>query len=129
MLCLSLSKNVYLLPTLIKEFMSAQKSYIAFKNYAFKLSHRDLVPENIIMHRNRPYLIDCGACVLTHPDYDLSYLAVRPLSKKLYTGLAKDSHYTANEFLKSYIKIQLADAHLVERVNYQLARRTHYVYV
>ena len=107
-----------LLPYVLVEAARSLRLYPSLKKTPLTLAHRDLIPENIILHKEHPYLIDCGSFVLTHPDYDLAYLAVRPLSTELYLMISRQTSHYVRKFFKAFINVQFAQAHQFERKMY-----------
>jgi hypothetical protein len=88
---------------------SAGLSLVPLADYLSKalvLSHRDLTPVNILIFKDKPYLLDCENLVLTVPGYDISYLNSLPGYKSITSILKNKFNLFPNPHLRNYITLQ-----------------------
>lgn len=91
---------------IIKGYFKALKHYSSIKKSYLTINHCDLYPENILISKDKYYIIDCGRLSLTIPEYDLTFISLNPAFSKLYKNISTQLGIFDNDFLKIYLSIQ-----------------------
>ncbi|MBI2012271.1 hypothetical protein HYS91_05920 [Candidatus Daviesbacteria bacterium] len=91
---------------IIKAYMSALFKLFHVNNRKLTINHCDLDLTNILISKNKYYLVDCGRLAITLPEYDLTDISLNPSFSKLSKKISKLIGIQINQFLKIYLSLQ-----------------------
>lgn len=108
---------------IMSSFWESIDSIPSVRYAGLMLAHRDLNPNNIMLDKDRAYILDCERIVLTVPYFDTIHILIaranRHIKHNLYTHFQRSSAFP-NDFLKNYICLHyiLSLHHMREAKNY-----------
>lgn len=87
-------------------YVKAFANFFNIKRSKLTINHGDLNPDNILVSKNKHYIIDCGRLALTLPEYDLTYISLNPVFSTLSRNISRKLGMQDNHFLKIYLSLQ-----------------------
>lgn len=105
LIILTIVSNHKIYKAAFKAFIDCLKT-LKFLNIAkLCIAHRDITLHNILVNEHGVFVVDWSRMALTVPDYDLTYMSIRPELELIATLVSEKLNYKPNSFLKNYILI------------------------
>ncbi len=91
---------------ILNAYIKALVNLFNIRHSNLMINHGDLSPDNILVSKNKYYVLDCGRLALTLPEYDLTYISLNPIFSKLSKNVSRQLGVQVNQFLKIYLSLQ-----------------------
>lgn len=89
-----------------KAFIHCLKILKLLRRTSLCIAHRDINLDNVLINEQDIFIVDWARAILTTPDYDITYLSLKPNQKPIADLVSRKLDYKLNPFLKNYLLIQ-----------------------